>query len=88
MDFQHYNLGYLNQGQAVEISLQGNAANVILVDSTNFDRYRRGQQFQHYGGYVTTSITKLPVPRTGHWHVAIDLGGRSGKVASEVRVLG
>ncbi|TOJ74303.1 hypothetical protein CGI33_20745 [Vibrio parahaemolyticus] len=88
MKFQHYNLGHLTTGQAVEVTLQGNAANILLLDSANFSKYQRGQAYEYFGGHATTSITKLPVPKSGHWHVAVDLGGYAGNVRSSVRVLG
>ena len=80
MQFQHYDLGNLTQGQTVEIRLQGNAANILLLDTNNFNRYRRGERYEYFGGHATTSLTRLPVPRTGHWHVAVDLGGYKGQV--------
>jgi hypothetical protein len=42
MNFLHNDLGHLNGGEVVEVSLK--------------------------------------VPQSGHWHVAIDLGGRSGTI--------
>lgn len=36
MNFTHYDLGNLDKGRIVEIILQGNAANVQLMDSSNF----------------------------------------------------
>lgn len=35
MNFTHYDLGNLDKGRMVEIILQGNAANVQLLDSSN-----------------------------------------------------
>ncbi|WP_368872277.1 DUF1883 domain-containing protein [Proteus terrae] len=86
MQYQHYNLRSLNAGQVVEISLSGNAANVKLMDANNFHSYKSGRQHRYYGGYVTSSLTRLDVPFSGSWHLAIDLGGRSGSVRSSVRV--
>lgn len=36
---------------------------------------------------MTTSISRLPIPNAGYWHVVIDLGGHSGSVESRVQVL-
>ena len=44
MNFTHYDLGNLGKGRIVEIILQGNAANVQLMDSSNFNNYRNGRQ--------------------------------------------
>lgn len=38
MNFTHYDLGNLDKGRMVEIILQGNAANVQLLDSSNFNK--------------------------------------------------
>jgi hypothetical protein len=87
MQFQKYDLGYLDSGNVVEVTL-GTAANVKLMDSSNFQKYRAGREYQCYGGYVTRSPYKVSVPRTDNWHVVIDLGGNSGTIRSAVRVIG
>jgi hypothetical protein len=86
MDFIHYDLKRLDRGQIVEVTLD-HAANVLLLDSTNFNSYRSGRRHTYYGGQVTQTPFRVPVPRSGHWHVAIDLGGYAGRVRSGVRVL-
>lgn len=85
MNFVHNDLGYLEAGQIVEVTL-ANAANVRLMDAGNFSNYRRGQQHRYYGGHVQQSPFRLQVPNSGHWHVAIDLGGYGGAIRSSVRV--
>ncbi|MGE5607804.1 MAG: DUF1883 domain-containing protein [Bacillota bacterium] len=87
MNFTHYDLGYLNGGEVVEIVLSGNAANVRLMDSSNFSSYKAGRNHRYYGGYVTRSPARLSVPHSGHWHVAVDLGGYGGSVRTGIRVL-
>jgi hypothetical protein len=87
MNFQKYDLGQLHGGEIVQVTLQGNAANVKLMDSSNFSSYKAGRRHSYYGGYVTRSPHKIPVPRSGHWYVTIDLGGYSGTIRSAVNVL-
>ncbi|MGF9714886.1 DUF1883 domain-containing protein [Paenibacillus sp. JMULE4] len=87
MNFTHYDLGTLNGGATVEVTLSGNAANVLLLDSSNFNNYRNGRQYKYYGGHFTRSPVRINVPHTGHWHVAVDLGGYRGSVKSSVRIL-
>jgi hypothetical protein len=87
MQFQDYDLGYHNGGQIVEVTLSGNAANVQLMDSSNFSNYRAGRQYRYFGGHATRSPVRIPIPSSGHWHVVIDLGGYAGNVRSSVRVL-
>lgn len=86
MSFVHSDLGYLNGGETVEITLS-NAANVLLMDANNFANYRNGRRHEYFGGQAIRSPVRLQVPTSGHWHVAIDLGGRSGSIRSAVRIL-
>jgi hypothetical protein len=86
MEFVHYDLQQLRRGQVVEVTLDS-AANVLLLDSAKFNSYRSGQRYHYYGGHVTRSPHRVPVPQDGHWHVVIDLGGQSGQVRSAARVL-
>jgi len=87
MNFQKYDLGYKSSGEIVEITLIGNAANVRLMDSSNFSSYQSGKQHRYYGGYMKRSPAKIQIPYSGYWFVVIDLGGYSGTVRSSVRVL-
>jgi hypothetical protein len=86
MQFQHYDLGYRNTGEIVQVTLSGNAANVQLIDSSNFQSYRSGHRYQYFGGHATRSPVRIPIPHSGHWHVVIDLGGYSGTIRSSVSV--
>lgn len=87
MKYQLYDLGSLKGGEIVEVALRGNAANVRLLDSTNFSYYKSGKRHQYYGGHVTKSPYQISVPRAGRWYVTIDFGGHAGKVSSSVNVL-
>ena len=87
MKYTLYDLKSCQQGQTVEITLEGNAANVLLLDSTNLQNYKNGRKYQYFGGHMTSSISQLPIPRTGHWYVVVDLGGFAGSVRSSVRVI-
>ena len=71
----------------IEVTLQGNAANVRLLDSSNFQKYRAGRKHQYYGGLVSRSPTRLTTPRNGHWHVTVDMQGLRGQVRSSIRIL-
>lgn len=86
MNFTHYDLKQLNAGQVVHIQLSGNAANVKLMDSINFNNYRNGRRHTYYGGYVTKTASSLSVPSHGHWHLTVDLGGHPGSVRSSINV--
>lgn len=87
MKFIHTDLGNLEKGRIVEIVLKGNAANVQLLDSTNFNNYKNRRNYHYTGGLAKQSPIRLAVPHSGHWHVAIDMRGLSGTVNASVRVL-
>ena len=86
MKFIHTDLGNRKGGEIVEVNLSGNAANVRLMDSSNFQSYKNGRQHKYYGGHAKRSPVRLKIPRAGHWHVAVDTGGYSGRVNASVRV--
>ncbi|MBQ8093717.1 MAG: DUF1883 domain-containing protein [Clostridia bacterium] len=86
MNFSYYDLGQLDAGKVVEVSLT-KAANVRLMDSTNYSNYKNGRRHHYYGGYVKQSPYRITVPRSGHWYVTIDLGGYAGSLRHSVRVL-
>jgi hypothetical protein len=86
MNFVHYELGDLQPGRTVEATLDA-AANVLLLDNPNFASYRSGRQYSYYGGWVTQTPYRIGIPYGGHWHIAIDLGGRAGNIRTAVRVL-
>jgi hypothetical protein len=40
MNFTHYNLGHVERGSVVVVTLSGSAANVRLMDGSNFNSYK------------------------------------------------
>ena len=86
MEHLHTNLGNLDTGSEVIVDV-GNAANVRLMDQSNYASYCAGRDHRAAGGYYTRSRVVLGVPHSGHWHVAVDLGGNAGQVKAAVRVL-
>jgi Domain of unknown function (DUF1883) len=72
-------------GDTVVVTLS-HAANVRLLDSTNFQQFRRGKRHQYLGGHARVSPVRLMVPRHGHWHVVVDLGGIPGSVRASVAI--
>ncbi|CAH0357206.1 DUF1883 domain-containing protein [Sphingobium sp. CECT 9361] len=87
MNFTHYNLGHLERGSVVEITLQGSAANVRLMDSSNFNSYKAGRQHRYHGGLAKQSPVRLTVPNSGTWHATVDMQGLRGTVRSGIRII-
>ena len=86
MNFLNYEV-LTEAGDIIQVFLTGNAANVLLLDESNFQNYRSRRQFQYYGGYFTQSPAIIKAPSPGRWHVVVDLGDRAGHVNAAVRVL-
>jgi hypothetical protein len=87
MQFTHYDLGQKERGDIVEISLSGSAANVRLMDSSNFQNYRNGRSHRYTGGLAKSSPIRLQIPNSGHWHVTVDMQGLRGSTRSSIRML-
>jgi hypothetical protein len=87
MDFHFWDLGQQPGGAVVEIRLSGNAANVRLLDRSNFGAFKNGRSHRYVGGHVKRSPIRLQVPQSGHWYVTVDYGGFAGRGRASVRVL-
>jgi len=89
MKFQYvlHDLGQRRRGEVVEVVLQGSAANVRLLDSSNLSRYKKGDRHKYYGGLAKQSPVRLQIPSSGHWYVTVDMQGLRGSVRSSARVL-
>lgn len=85
MNFLHYEVD-AGVHDIVEVTLD-NAANVQLLDATNYQNYRNGQVYRYFGGYVKNSPYRIRPPHQGHWHIVIDTGGYAGTVRASVQVL-
>ena len=83
MRYLYYDLGQQQQGNRVVAHLRGSAANVILLDPPNFDRYRFHQPFHYTGGLHARTPARLQIPHDGHWYLVIDCGGYSHHVWNE-----
>lgn len=87
MKFSYYDLKNRSGGEVVEVTLSGNAANVFLIDSTNFSSYKARRRYSYFGGHARRSPVRLQIPRAGHWYLVIDFGGYSGSVRHSMRIL-
>ncbi len=67
----------------VELSRQ---ANVLLLDDQNFNAYRGGRRYRYFGGHARQTPATLVPPRSGHWHLVVDLGGYGGHVEASVAI--
>lgn len=86
MEFIYSDLGYLYGSEIVEVTLD-KAANVCLLDSNNFYKYKSGYDFNYRGGYVKVSPYRIAVPYPGKWFVTIDLGEYGGNIRYSINVI-
>lgn len=88
MQHVKYDLGRLDKGATVVVTL-GAQANVQLMDASSYRVYTagRGGRYRYTGGLAKRTPVRLVVPATGHWFVAIDLGGHAGRIRSSVDVV-
>ncbi len=77
MNFLHYEMD-AGPDDPIEVSID-HPANVQLMDPPNFRNYKNRKEFRYFGGHAEASPVRLPPPRQGHWHLAIDLGGGPGR---------
>ena len=87
MDFIHSDLGYRRAGDVVEISLSGSAANVRLLDNSNFQAYKSGRQHRYIGGLAKQSPVRLQIPSPGSWNVVVDMQGLQGTARASFRII-
>lgn len=88
MNYLESDLGHLGAGCAVKFALSGNAANVRLIDSRNFPRFKRGDRYEYLGGHATKSPVVLRTSHPDHWRAVVDLGGGRGAVNASISVIG
>lgn len=86
MQFPYHDLGSRSAGEIIEVTLRS-AANVRLMDNSDFQSYRSGRQHRYIGGYVTQSPYRMSIPYAGNWYVVLDLGGRAGTINYGIRIL-
>jgi len=87
MDYTIYDLGEKKKGEIVEVDLQGSAANLRLMDASNYQSFRNGGSHKYSGGLVKKSPIKLEISHTAHWYLTIDSQGLEGNVRSSVRTI-
>ncbi len=47
---------------------------VLLIHSSQFDKYKGGKTYQYHGGHAEKSPVEFTVPFDGKWHAIIEKG--------------
>ncbi len=55
---------------SVQVDLQ-TAADVFLVDSTNYRKMNNGQKFSYFGGHYTRTPVNISVSGSGRWYLIV-----------------
>lgn len=73
-EYLYWDLGNQRQGAAVVTDWKGNAANIRLLDSSNYRLYFLGETFSFYGpGLASASPVCVEVPYDAYWYAVVDL---------------
>jgi hypothetical protein len=87
LPFHQYHWNRLEKGSTIVVELS-TAANVRLMDSSNFNSYKSGRQHRYRGGLAKQTPFRIVVPSTGGWYLTIDLWGlRASNVRFSVNVV-
>ena len=86
MKFIHTDLGNRRRGEIVEVTLT-RAANVRLMNTSNFNNYKNGRKHTFHGGLAKRSPINIQIPSSGHWHLTVDMQGLKGSTKASVRIL-
>lgn len=86
MNFLHFDVGNVQRGQIVEVTLTS-WANVRLMTSSEFSSFKNGRQHRFIGGLAKQSPVRLQVPNSGHWYVTVDTQGLRDGTRASVRTL-
>jgi hypothetical protein len=90
MNYMKFDLGKLNSGKHVEVSLSGAVANVWLLNHTEMYNYEHGRASKSIGGLVEKSPVRFIIDNHDHWYVVVDKKGIAGveeKTNASVKVL-
>ncbi len=85
MDFIH-SRKHLQQGDVVVVDCS-HQSNILLMDDSNFSKYKNGNEYRHFGGFYDMLPARISVPHTGNWNITIDLGGRRANIEYSINIL-
>ncbi len=60
---------------SVTVELE-HAADVFLVDSVNYNRFKSGKDFKYFGGHYKKSPVTITVSGSGRWYLIVIGNGK------------
>jgi hypothetical protein len=85
MEFIKFDITNAQGGSYIEVEISA-AANVMLMDSSNFNSFKAGRNYRYQGGYVQRSPHRLVVPSNGSWKLVV-FNPHGGAVRASMRIL-
>lgn len=85
MNFLHTR-EYLEEGDIVVVECS-HQCNVLLTNDTNFSKYKRGEEYECYGGWYKRLPAYIAAPSTGYWNVTLDLAGGSANLRHSFNII-
>jgi len=75
----HYELD-TGIGDSIQVTLD-KGSNVLLLTSSQYEAWKKGEQTSIRGGHASTSPVTLKPPYSGHWHVVVQPDGEAVKAS-------
>lgn len=72
--FNYFDLGSRRRGDVWRVELD-RAANVFLVDSSNYSAFKAGRNFRYRGGLIKRSPHDFVIPSSGRWYIVAHTWG-------------
>jgi hypothetical protein len=66
--FNYWDLGNCQRGDVWRVELD-KAANVFLVDSSNYSAFKANRRFSYRGGLIQRSPHDFVIPNSGRWYI-------------------
>lgn len=79
---------WVESGSVVSVQCS-HQINVLVMDDTNYNKYKRGLNSQVYGGFYTHFPVNIPVPHSGYWNIVLALPpGHRANINYSINILG
>jgi len=85
VNYLHYKV-HAGPSKIIKVSLS-NRANVRLLDTLNYYKYRIGKSYQSNSEHSDKVACTFSPPHKGEWHVIVDLAGQGSEVRAFVEVV-
>jgi hypothetical protein len=85
MGYLHYKV-ITGENKEIRVALS-NRANVRLLDTLNYYKYRAGRPYQSVTEFSEGTRLQIKPPHKGEWHVVVDLKGQGEEVRAFVEVV-